>query len=657
MRTHHRATSRMGWKPRQSRVGRHAIARRRRPRALVLSPLVGGFLALFVGVAAATTAVAVSPWSEPAWLSFGSDDEVAEELDAPQNVQVEALADGTAQVSWEPVEGAAGYEVARDGETIAEELTETEYHDTDLGTEDTEYRVRAFGPSAVPADSEAVDDPDDAAATSVRSKSTGQGGWPFGRKGSKHATSAWSGSHPVWDLERDKSDKAEDPEPAEDPDAESDAETEPDSDAEPEGEAEESDTATDTDPPPGDDAPLASCDYYAAPDGSGNGAGEGDAFRVGDFWSLASPGDTLCLVDGTYTGGDSMIQPPSGLSGDESDRITIRALNDGKALIDGEGSDRPIQLRGNSWLVIQGVNAARSSDDVVHLSSGANHNVIRRVVAWDAAPDTNSMVYRLNGNEGNLLEDTGGFGSARKIYQASQGANDNTFRRTWGMWNYDTTSSVKQTFSVAYESLDNTCENCIGTFDADSGANDNDRRGVFSNNSMTRSGLTDGIYSNSGYWGSIAYTLSEQNASGLRGLLESFRIHEGFTFDNVVAYSEQSDVDTSRLRGDNGQDDKVAHEVTEIGTSDSSIGDGWQESENVKVGSVTEAPNVWNGSEGGGARVCHRTVDRELTSEPLWPWPMDGRISEALVEAGRSPVTVTDLMQDLFGEIPAECMH
>jgi hypothetical protein len=66
---------------------------------------------------------------------------------------------------------------------------------------------------------------------------------------------------------------------------------------------------------------------------------------------------------------------------------------------------------------------------------------------------------------GNLLEDVAGFGLGRKIYQASHLANDTTFRRAWGMFNYHGTDSVKQTFTMAYESTGNTCENCIGTYD------------------------------------------------------------------------------------------------------------------------------------------------------------------------------------------------
>ena len=60
-----------------------------------------------------------------------------------------------------------------------------------------------------------------------------------------------------------------------------------------------------------------------------------------------------------------MIFPPENLSGSLDAPITVRALNDGKVLINGEGSGVPIRLYHNSWFVIEGVNACCSKEDVV----------------------------------------------------------------------------------------------------------------------------------------------------------------------------------------------------------------------------------------------------------------------------------------------------
>ena len=75
------------------------------------------------------------------------------------------------------------------------------------------------------------------------------------------------------------------------------------------------------------------CNYYASPTGTGNGLSQSSPFKISNFWSLAKPGYVLCLLDGTYTGSSSMIFPPENLNGSSGAPITVRALNDGKVLI------------------------------------------------------------------------------------------------------------------------------------------------------------------------------------------------------------------------------------------------------------------------------------------------------------------------------------
>jgi hypothetical protein len=41
------------------------------------------------------------------------------------------------------------------------------------------------------------------------------------------------------------------------------------------------------------------------------------------------------------------------------------------------------------------------------------------------------------------------------------------------------------------------------------------------------------------------------------------------------------------------------------------------------------SPALAGAGEGGarmGARIVHRTIDGVLTTEPLWPWPMEDRV-------------------------------
>ena len=88
----------------------------------------------------------------------------------------------------------------------------------------------------------------------------------------------------------------------------------------------------------GTSSAAATCTHYASPTGTGTGTSAAQPFKIANFWPLAKPGYTLCLLDGQYTGSASMINPPQNLSGTASAPITVRALNDGKVTINGQGS-------------------------------------------------------------------------------------------------------------------------------------------------------------------------------------------------------------------------------------------------------------------------------------------------------------------------------
>ena len=92
-----------------------------------------------------------------------------------------------------------------------------------------------------------------------------------------------------------------------------------------------------------------------------------------------------------------MIRPPHGLSGTSEAPITIRALNDGKVLINGQGSKDPVRLYENDWFVILGnrrllATGMRISSACGSSSRVSSHNAIRRVAAWDAG-DNNTEIF------------------------------------------------------------------------------------------------------------------------------------------------------------------------------------------------------------------------------------------------------------------------
>jgi hypothetical protein len=44
-----------------------------------------------------------------------------------------------------------------------------------------------------------------------------------------------------------------------------------------------------------------------------------------------------------------------------------------------------------------------------------------------------------------------------------------------------------------------------------------------------------------------------------------------------------------------------------------------------------------------------------LTTQPLWPWPMNQRIVEATIKSGRTAVDVTATVESMLGTIPSAC--
>jgi len=210
-----------------------------------------------------------------------------------------------------------------------------------------------------------------------------------------------------------------------------------------------------------------SCDYYASPDGKGNGLSMNSPFLVSGFWSYARPGKTLCLLDGEYTGSQSMIAPPPRIGGRFSQPVTVKAYNDGKVLINGQGKHIPIELKFNDFFSIKGVNACNSRSSVVVLYN-SRHNIMRRICAWDAQ-DGNTEIFGAHaGSEYNLFEDCAGWGIARKIFQFSYGGNYTTLRRCWGRWEGSHVVGPKMTYTIAYENHNMLIENCIGTWSGQS---------------------------------------------------------------------------------------------------------------------------------------------------------------------------------------------
>jgi hypothetical protein len=417
------------------------------------------------------------------------------------------------------------------------------------------------------------------------------------------------------------------------------------------------------------------CTHYASPTGTGYGTSASQPFRIANFWSLAKPGYTLCLLDGQYTGSASMINPPANLSGTASAPITVRALNDGKVHIHGQGTYAPIRLSYNNYFVIEGMNASNSVATVVSITN-SNYNIVRRVAAWDAA-DGNHSIFGVHGSNYNLLEDVAGWGVARKIYQSSYSGNYTTIRRSWGRWEGSHVVGPKMTYTLAYNNTNMLVENAIGTW---SGERMKETYTLLDYYGKPWTGTGAGTYTNYrvdqpyGIFGNDGFTTSDRNArSKLLGSLAYVRSSDRFNPDqavfftkidsmevtNTLAYIESGANATKKpfalynLQYSVGQN-LVARNLTGIGGSTSYYGSEWKRSA-LAEGALLSAISSAFTSTSSGANLCYRYQNGTLTTQPLWPWPMNQRIIDATVQSGRAAVDVTATVEKMLGPIPAAC--
>lgn len=375
--------------------------------------------------------------------------------------------------------------------------------------------------------------------------------------------------------------------------------------------------------------------YYASPTGGGTGASPASPATVTAGLALLSAGDTLNLMDGTYTGASGMIDPPDGLSGVVGSPITVQAINDGQVLIDGQAVRRPVNFQGNSFWVLQGFNARNGSDDVIHLNN-SNSNIVQRVCAWDTSISANADIFWCgsadgNASTGNLFEDCAAWGTARKTYSASQGGNSTIWRRCLGIWQGSTSpAGPKMTFSTYYNSTNILAENCIAMWDASRMPNPaliTDAYGTFSRDHFDVREAHPGPY----LYGCVSFLCSTQTVGTLTRLFDirdAFHEINGFLQDcagyvgagvpNVKPFWVDSSLSgkwMTSLSGGSSSDYGSGTYALRLDLSADPSGIAqWK---NMFTNTVRPALGAW---------FYYRYQDKVLTATPLWPWPMNARI-------------------------------
>ncbi len=449
----------------------------------------------------------------------------------------------------------------------------------------------------------------------------------------------------------------------------------------------------------------AACTHYASPGvGAGHAGTIGDPFRVRDFWTVGGgpQGKVLCLNDGTYTGADHMIAPSlqaaAGLSGTSSAPITIRALNDGGALIDGQFARGPVSLSGNNWFVLEGFNAKNSSVSGLFLNN-SNHNIIRRVVIWDQAFTKNYDLLKLDDSSHNLIEDVGIFGTGRKsLGPPFEGSTDNVFRRVWARWEGSTTIGPKMTGSISYcpagNCLNNTWENLLLTWSAESmpetytitnGDGTASTKGSVSGffveqaQSVQHPDAAGGACLNAKFLGSLFYVTQNDRYpyNRMSGFPSPTDTRPTCIFlEHVFAFIQPSHPNFANVLGFQGggsatpPNSNFAKNLTSVAGLANNFMTGWNVDSTVVHGtSLAAVPNPWT-TTGNGANLCKRWINGVVTNEPLWPWPMNDRIKAATASAGsyggpcsvctggravRTETDVTAQVESLLGPIPTQC--
>jgi hypothetical protein len=374
-----------------------------------------------------------------------------------------------------------------------------------------------------------------------------------------------------------------------------------------------------------------------------------------------------------------MIIPPVGLKGIPGKPITVRALNDGGPRINGQNTYLPVCLRQNDYFVIEGINAHNSSASVITVFK-SDHNIIRRVCGWDAA-DSNAMIFSVCDGDYNLFEDCAGWGVARKTYQSFEGADYTTHRRCWGRWEGSHVVGPKHTYSLAYNNRHALMENCIGTWSGErmqesytlmdyhgnpylvngepvlkSDYSVDQPYGIFSVD-----GITD-VYSmdknlNSSILGCFAYILPTDRVSLFPGMFFITKVDSVNLADLIALRPQEVTVHPFSLYSfqNGGATSLHASRLTSIGgNNDDYFHTDWVKTNVIHAETLAAlGSSPYEGLQ--GATLCYRYVNGVLTNEKLWPWPMNERIKNAMIQSGRTPVDVTLTVEALLGSIPSKC--
>ncbi|MGH7847459.1 MAG: hypothetical protein ACREQW_20125, partial [Candidatus Binatia bacterium] len=258
---------------------------------------------------------------------------------------------------------------------------------------------------------------------------------------------------------------------------------------------------------------------------------------------------------------------------------------------------------------------------------------------------------------------------------SSQAGDDTTIRRAWGRWEGSHVVGGKATYTLTYNNYRTICENCIGTWSGERMKESytlldyygkpwtGRRAGTYTNYAVeqpvgifTLDRLDQDKNANSKLLGSIAYVRANDRFAGDAAVfvvnLESVEVANTAVYIEPGSHTTKHPFALHNAKPRSGAN-LIAKNLTAVGGKRSIFGSGWNKSHIAEGSSLDSVGNVFTSSR--GANLCYRYRDGALTNEPLWPWPMNTRIMEAMASSGRTPLDVTRTIESLFGSIPPSC--
>ncbi len=413
--------------------------------------------------------------------------------------------------------------------------------------------------------------------------------------------------------------------------------------------------------------------YYVSPTGAGNGASSNSPMNLKQALSIVKAGESIWLMDGIYKGADNMITPPSGKSWTATKPITIKAMNDGKAIIDGEWINNAVSLAGgNNHFILEGFDAKNGNGVSIVLVKDSTGNTIKRVVATNQYQNQMENAFRTWNATDTVFEDISVIWYFRKAVSTSQNSDRITIRRAFVDRKWSSLMGPKHTFALAYNNDNTICENCIATIDnlmpttyellnsnkTPSGQRFQNSEIQQPNDWFGHDGQDGGyVVKNVKILWSLFFQPGNQKfwqtsykywAAPFTVEIPNFTLKDNISFIEPGFHTKMRNVALSS----NG----VVTNLTQIGWELGHIGGSRTQTNNYSASNcnavqggysiVNPNPTV---TQWKGAVIMKRYKNGVLTNEDLWPRPMDARIQAAAARDWYNSYSLTDKVFSLCG--------